>query len=170
MPIDISKLDDGGGIGATLMHHKAKWHKSCRNKFNNLKLQRAAKRKHQDTDPENGQATKVTRKSLGITSTATSKLDKKCFFCSETSGTLHEASTFNMDMKVRECALLLQDSKLLAKLSGGDLISQEAVYHNKCLVSLYNKARDSRLRNEAAGNDKANQGIAVSCIYRGNPF
>jgi hypothetical protein len=46
-------------------------------------------------------------------------------------------------MKVRECALLLQDSKLLAKLSAGDLFSQEAVYHNKCLVSLYNKARDS---------------------------
>ena len=130
MPIYLSNLDEGGGIGATLMHHEAKWHKSCRNKFNNLKLQRAAKRKRQDTDPENVKAAKFTRKSLGITSTATSKLDQKCFFCSETSGTLHEASTFNMDTKVRDCALLLQDSKLLAKLSAGDLISQEAVYHS----------------------------------------
>ena len=32
---------------------------------------------------------------------------------------------------------------LLAKLSAGDLISQEAVYHSKCLVAIYNKAQRS---------------------------
>ena len=45
MPIDLSRLDEGNGIEATLLEHKAKWHKSCRTKFNLTKLQRAEKRK-----------------------------------------------------------------------------------------------------------------------------
>ena len=36
--IDIAKLDEGNGIAATFITRKAKWHKSCYNKFNNLKL------------------------------------------------------------------------------------------------------------------------------------
>ena len=48
-----------------------------------------------------------------------------------------------MDANVRKCALQLGDQILLAKLSAGDLISQEAVYHSKCLVALYNKAQRS---------------------------
>ena len=41
-----------------------------------------------------------------------------------------------VDEKVRECAILLQDGKLVAKLSAGDLIAIDAKYHVKCLVSL----------------------------------
>ena len=37
----------------------------------------------------------------------------------------------------------MQYTILLAKLSGGDLISQVALYHNKCLVSLYNREKRS---------------------------
>ena len=46
-----------------------------------------------------------------------------------------------VDEKVRECAILLQDGKLIAKLSAGYLIAIDAKYHAKCLVSLYNRAR-----------------------------
>ena len=42
------------------------------------------------------------------------------FFCDDASGTLHQASTFNMDAKVRQCALQLEDSVLIAKLSAGE--------------------------------------------------
>ncbi len=45
---------------------------------------------------------------------------------------------------MRQCALKLQDKPLLAKLSAGDLIAQEAKYHPQCLASLYNKARDTK--------------------------
>ena len=55
---------------------------------------------------------------------------------------LRHASTFQLDIHVRQCALKLQDKPLLAILSAGDLIAQEAKYHAKCLASLYNKARD----------------------------
>ena len=43
MPIDLRRLDEGNGIEATLIEHKAKWHKSCHSKFNATKLVRAEK-------------------------------------------------------------------------------------------------------------------------------
>jgi hypothetical protein len=46
--IDIAKLDDGNGIAATFITRNAKWHKTCYNKFNDLTLQRAEKRKSFD--------------------------------------------------------------------------------------------------------------------------
>ena len=45
LPIYTSKINEGDGIEATLKRNAAKWHKNCRNKFNTLKLERAAKRK-----------------------------------------------------------------------------------------------------------------------------
>lgn len=39
-------------------------------------------------------------------------------------------------------AIDLQDTKLLSKLAGGDMVAIDAVYHSKCLVSFYNRARE----------------------------
>lgn len=49
MPLtfDPARLDEGGGIEATLRRNMAKYHTSCRGLFNNTKLQRAMKR-HSD--------------------------------------------------------------------------------------------------------------------------
>ena len=47
----------------------------------------------------------------------------------------------SLDARVRERATILQDQKLLAKRSEGDLVAIEAKYHPAYLVSLYNKAR-----------------------------
>jgi len=47
IPIDVEKLDEVGGIAERLMQRKAKFHKSWRNKFSNMKLKRADKRKRQ---------------------------------------------------------------------------------------------------------------------------
>ena len=44
---------------------------------------------------------------------------------------------------MRECAFLLKDNDLITKLSAGDLIAVVAKYHAKCLVGLYNRARQS---------------------------
>ena len=41
-------------------------------------------------------------------------------------------STLGLDDRVRECASLLNDEKLIAKLSGGDVIALEAKYHTQC--------------------------------------
>ena len=49
--------------------------------------------------------------------------------------------TMKLNNRLKECATTLLDEKLLAKLSGGDIISQEFVYHPQCLENLYNRER-----------------------------
>ena len=65
-------------------------------------------------------------------------------------------------MKVRECALLLQDVDLLRKLSSGDLIAQEAKYHKKCLVGLYNKKRAHTDISNKDNSGRVSEGIALA--------
>ena len=52
----------------------------------------------------------------------------------------HGHERVKVDEKVRDCAVLLNDGKLIAKLSGGDMVAVEAKYHTACLVSLYKAA------------------------------
>ena len=47
------------------------------------------------------------------------------------------------------------------KLRAGDMISQEAVYHAKCLVALYTKTERSK-QSTINGNEKRIQGIAIA--------
>ena len=110
MPINVEKIDEGRGIAETLMQRKAKLHKSCRNKFSNMKLKRVDKRKRQE-EPESPRRSKFTRACSGAT---TSKADKSCFFCGSFSEALHEASTFNIDTRFRECAHQFQVKVLIA--------------------------------------------------------
>ena len=51
-----------------------------------------------------------------------------CFFCETMSSSelLREMSTFHLDSHVQKCLLVRQDERLLAKLSAGDMIGQEA--------------------------------------------
>ena len=74
---------------------------------------------------------------------------------------MSKASTFEIDANVRQCALKLEDKPLLAKLSAGDLIAQDAQYHPQCLVSLYNKARETK-SSEESDMDTVNHGIVLA--------
>lgn len=134
------------GIEQTLKDKKASWHKTCRDIFNNTKLKRAQKRKHEDSD----QCTSPIKSRRLSISTSTQKSSTVFFFCckEDVSSQLHAASTLEVDRKVRECALLLKDGNLLAKLSTGDMIAIEAKYHTKCLTMLYNKARQHKLSSQ----------------------
>ena len=53
---------------------------------------------------------------------------------------IRQAETFGLDSKVKHCAEVLGDRTLLGKLSAGDLIAIDFVYHVQCLVSLYRRA------------------------------
>ena len=129
-------------------------------RFSNLKIERAEKRKNEENQNDAiVHEAKVTRRNCG----SASNVDKnRCLFCNEYSGDLHEVTTFRLDSRVRQCALQLQDTVLLAKLSAGDLISQESVYHGKCLVALYNKASRGKPRNESSDADLLYRGIALA--------
>lgn len=47
--LQLARLDEGEGIEATFRQRDAKWHDSCRLKFNCTKLKRAEKRKEEVT-------------------------------------------------------------------------------------------------------------------------
>ena len=143
--LDLSRLDDGGGIEATLNEHKAKWQKPCRLRYNRTMLQRVEKRKlppSEDDDSISSSSSKFTRRSMECASNSI----ETCYFCGKTAQDepLRKASTFDVDNNVQRCAIKLQDERLLAKLSAGDLIAQDAQNHVQCLVSLYNRARKSK--------------------------
>lgn len=159
MPLELGRLDDGNGIEATFLENNAKWHKSCRIKFNNTKLKRAEKRKNtQGCDPDPSK--KYTRQ-VAHHEVAASDI---CFLCEDvsTSEPLREASTFRLDSRVRRCALDLQDERLLAKLSAGDMVAQDAKYHAKCLATLYNKTRSLQDKQKMDTTDEVNHGIALA--------
>ena len=42
---------------------------------------------------------------------------------------------------MKKCTTVLQDEKLLAKLSAGDVVAQEFEYHPTCLTALYNEEK-----------------------------
>ena len=75
---------------------------------------------------------------------------------------LHKASTLELDACVCKCALELQDKPLLAKLSSGDMVAQDAEYHIKCLVTLNNRARALKSCNSDSDMDAINHSIAFA--------
>lgn len=155
-------LKEGQDIEISLRNNEAKWHDSCRLKYNKTKLNRALKRKAPEEE-SSSVPEKFTRKSK---ETVASLNVNQCFFCDKPEAnegsTLHSISTFEIDTRVRQCAYQLQDQKLLVKLSGGDLIAQEAKYHLSCLVSLYNKARNLKGDAEEENSDAVNHGLAFA--------
>jgi hypothetical protein len=136
--INIVRLDSGEGIEVTLKSNKAVWHKSCRNRFDNQKLQCAQKRKAKEEIEF--QASPVKTRQSGVGSMARTS---SCFFCDadDTNEQLHNAQTDKLDRRVREYAYILQDRKLLGKLSEGDMHALDARYHLSCMTSLSNRIR-----------------------------
>ena len=161
MPIElcVSRLDDGNGIEKTFFANKARWHRSCYALFNSTKLKRAEKR--HATQQEDLVGGKFTRSNASVCSENTSPA---CFICDECDDrALHSVSTLGLDDRVRECASLLNDEKLIAKLSGGDLIALEAKYHTQCLSMLYRKAQYAKEEGEESEQPRRRlDGIALA--------
>ena len=69
-------------------------------------------------------------------------LDKeKCIFCEESCGKLHTFNTLEANSSIRAIAKDLEDTTLLAKIEGGDLIALESKYHFSFLTKLRNRHR-----------------------------
>lgn len=142
MDLDISKLDDGSGIQTTLKKNKAKWHKSCSNKYSTLKLQRLQAKIEKLNKSLNSPV--KTRQKLNT------KLDspmEQCIFCGKgnENNKLHTASSAKIDEHVRIHAQNILDREIMAKLSSGDMTAIDARYHDICLASFYNKSCKSKL-------------------------
>ena len=149
-------------IQQLLVQNEACWHKSCYLKYNRNMLKRFLNRKQAlENEPEEKKR-KFTRSIAD-----TSNNCQECFFCEKAGQEkLHEASTFRINRRVRECAGLLKDDKLLAKLSVGDMVALEVKYHQTCLVRLHNRARKlKREENKESSNnssDSIDHGVALA--------
>ena len=94
--------------------------------------EQSEKKRRQEATPES-------RKSKRL---ATGVLNKELYiFCCEGRGKLHECATKKLDEDLRKMAIKLQDTALLARISGGDLVAIEAKYHLDCLTRYRNKYR-----------------------------
>ena len=73
----------------------------------------------------------------------TSMTGHVCFLCEKENPTseLRQAMTMQLDKRLNECARNLNNGKLLALLSGGNVFAQELKYHYSCLTALYHKER-----------------------------
>ncbi|KAG0717679.1 hypothetical protein GWK47_053917 [Chionoecetes opilio] len=150
MELNVNRLDDGDGVEA-LRTHSAQWHKKCRLKFNKKMFDQQSR-----AESASGQQSSTGTPTVHTRSAAAHRLPQStepiCFFCNKPAGTadLHEAAAKEIDKNVRRCATELGDTKLLAKLSAGDMIAIEAKYHRNCLRALYNKIRPAALKDEDA--------------------
>ena len=159
--ISLERLDDGDGIEAILRCRKASWHKSCHCKFNATKLERAKMRRSdnfKELDSVGGKYTRSQKKA---------KVDIKvaCLFCDQVirDEESREAMTFKVNSRPLECARLLEDEALLAKLSAGDVMAQEVKYHQKCLTGLYNRVRSlERSKRAAVSNEDMINSLALA--------
>ena len=144
----LSRLHEGRGVEAALSANNARYHKTCRQRYNKTKLDRAEKRHLKiAADEEKEVAARMqTRYLSGPSNTKTKHQEIKCFFCEEAPGSagVHEVATFQLDSCVRLCALILNNMKLLTKLNAVDMIAQEAKYLRNCLLNLYNHAHKSK--------------------------
>lgn len=118
-----------------LSQNFASWHKRCRVKYSTPILKRVQSKKRKQLEE------KVTRSSTK--SARRSGNDDLCLICDKIVEHCdvyrRVAATHNLDEKVRKCAIDLGNSKLIAKLSEGDVIAIDAVYHANCLTALYKK-------------------------------
>ncbi|KAJ7381361.1 hypothetical protein OS493_001489 [Desmophyllum pertusum] len=143
LPLDININVD------VLIDKEASWHKSCHLQFSTSKLNKtkeraARKREKAQAQPEDEEvrASKTPRLS--------SHNKENCILCGQ-GGQLHEVTTFATDEKLRHIITELQDTTLLPKISGVDLMAAEAKYHFKCMTDLRNRYRGhiSRKRQES---------------------
>ena len=137
IPVDLSKLDEGRGFSATLQQHTALWHKQCRTSINKLKVKRKQQAHSQSNSP-----VKIRK-----THEVSDNKELKCIFCNKPDDgkqKLHRTWTVGLDFKVRKCAEHLRDQELLGKLSSGDMVATDAMYHFSCLIKLYRRAEKSK--------------------------
>ena len=110
------QFDDGSGIEETLQKNKSQWHKTCRNKFSDFKLDRLKKRAS-EPDIANSGVTPVKLRRFSIQGAhATGQDVSLCFFCDRGAGIagLHDVTTMGWtrqfecmprNFKTRDCWL-----------------------------------------------------------------
>ncbi len=110
--LDLAKLDEGEGIAATLLRHKASWHKSCRVQYNATKLKRLENKRKQ-TEENASQQTDGSGKRMRSDIAGTPVALEVCFFFGGPATEGHPLSrTSTTELDSRLFALLPQRSMI----------------------------------------------------------
>ena len=146
---ELVRYTEADELSNTLERNNAVWHNVCRNRHDKQKVERAFKEhsKRQSSVDTNPSPVKTRRSSDfkdDNNNIANDTGIKPCLICNETGeirwGGCHRAATLGIHEKVWAAAEILRDTELLAKLSAGDMVAIDAVYHLRCLNCLYKKA------------------------------
>ncbi|KAK3870103.1 hypothetical protein Pcinc_024634 [Petrolisthes cinctipes] len=125
-----------------------------------MKIQKAQKAGGSTSGEGNIMPGKRTRSHSAESSTSS---QQSCFFCRQPGvETLHDATTFKLDQRVRQCATQIGDHELLTRLSMGDMRALDAKYHSKCLMFLYNSAKSSVNVEYKTGHEREVSGIVMA--------
>ena len=113
-------------------------------------LDRAEKRQHDEAGKDEGETRpgKRSRRESGQVSP-----QETCIFDCGKTGNLCRGSRYQLDSYIREAALKIGDTKLLAKLAAGDVIAFDVIYRKGCLVDLYNKAKQVETQQTSSDSD-----------------
>ena len=124
----------------TLFDNFAKWHKSCKLKYQENKVRKLIddekkKREASQTNPEQPPASRTRQ--------GEPTFDKmKCIFCQEeTNDRLFNVTLLEFGKKMLEIAIIIKDPKLQARFGDGDLVALEGKYHHACLTKFYTRHR-----------------------------
>jgi len=134
----LCHIDNGSGIQSTLHQNKACWHKSFRDKYNSTKLKILREKLDLKFDVTNESIAKWEQHYLKILQW---KAFPKTFVSPAATNELWEVQTFSLEAQVQSAAFLLNDTRLLTKLSSSDMIAQEAKYHLRCLIHRHNRVQ-----------------------------
>ena len=148
-----------GKIKETFVINKAVYHKNCFSKFNQQKLTRALIVFESSRVPESNE--EIVSPKRARRSDSTSKIllgELKCIFCLkiETSyclcaaGTLHakcdkvdDKHVHEFTEKIKNQDIKLGETQILARVSTGDVTTNEIFYHKTCLTNFNNQYRSA---------------------------
>ena len=134
-------VDKEGVLSKSFATHSAVYHQKCILRFHPNSIKR---KENQELDKSTvvekaNFGPKITRRSFNA-----SNFSKSCFFCDGSDETLIDCRSMSLCAHVKLWAKGLNDSRLLAKLSEGDMVATEAQYHKKCLTNCYNTYKSNQ--------------------------
>ena len=123
-----------------MLDNEAVLHKSCSLLYNKEKLNRKRKSYEKKSQSKSANIDDNTLEIAEKRLMRTSIIQKLFIFCecgkSAEERSWHQCQTLVLHKKVKTITIELADHKLFAKLSEGDMVATEAVYHLKCLNEL----------------------------------
>ena len=149
LPSSLKRRFQNPNLLDNFVQYQAKFHKSCRNRYDNYHYNRVCRKRRVDESSQEQSSTVTLKTRSQYTA---DNFQPTCILCDEhdSDKNLHHARTLGLDKRIRDAAILLSDDKLLARLSEGDLVAIEARYHKNCLTILGNRVRAIKSSKPAA--------------------